>query len=408
MIIKQPPNFFPLTNDRVVSGHFNGHERNNLTPETFALLLNQARLPGGNVPGLHQVGPDIASNLPSPMDAGLGEADFSSILTTVMQLAAVSPTPSCGVDAGSRQPPSHGGIRRAVSAYAPQYVDHGVRQKIDFSARASFPDPLESLAQHVLGQNAPHGPNAPRTEIAGLEKARVDPPMSPLPAPRQPASHPASHPGRTRDMPGFLAARFESRDMPDAIGYDRRGGTCYGIYQLSSRMGTMDAFLSYLDKQAPEWAERLRAAGPANTRGTGGAMPRAWQRISAEALERFAELQHDFVHQQYYRPAARAVQRRIGLEPDRLSPALREVIWSTAVQHGVAGAANIFERAAARLDGDLSGPGQERDLIKAVYAERGKRFTGSTQAVRASVQERFAEEMQLALALLPQTTDRQV
>lgn len=404
MIIKQPPNFFPLTNDRFVSGHLNGHERNNLTPETFALLLNQARLPGGNVLGMQQAGPDTTSDLLSPIDPVLGESDFSSILTTVMQLAAVSPTPSSGVDAAGRQSQLHGGIRRAVSAYAPQYVDQGVRQKIDFSSRASFPDPLESLSQHVLGQNASHGPNAPRTENAGLEKARADQSMSALPAPR----HPASHPGRLRDMPGFLAARFESRDTPDAIGYDRRGGTCYGIYQLSSRMGTMDAFLSYLDKQAPEWAERLRAAGPANTRGTGGAMPRAWKRISAEALERFAELQHDFVHQQYYRPAARAVQRRIGLEPDSIPPALREVIWSTAVQHGVAGAANIFERAASRLDGDVSGPEQERDLIKAVYAERGKRFSGSTKAVRASVQERFAEEMQLALALLPQTMDRQV
>ncbi len=404
MIIKQPPNFFPLTNDRFGSGHVNGHERNSLTPEAFALLLNQTRLPGGDLPGMQQALPDITSSLPGPIDSDLGESDFSSILTTVMRLAAVSSTPPSGVDAASRQSQIHGSIRRAVSAYAPQYADGSVRQKIDFSTRASFPDPLESLAQHILGQNAQHGPDASKTGRAEQEKAQANLHMSALPVSKQPARHP----DRPHDMPGFLAARFESRDMPDAIGYDRRGGTCYGIYQLSSRMGTMDAFLAYLDKQAPEWAGRLRAVGPANTRGKGGAMPREWQRISAEAPERFAELQHDFVHKQYYRPAARAVQRRIGLEPDSLSPAMREVIWSTAVQHGVAGAANIFERAAARLDGDNSGPTRERDLIKAVYAERGKRFTGSTQAVRASVRERFAAEMQLALALLPQSMDRQV
>ncbi|HDQ40149.1 MAG TPA: hypothetical protein ENN39_03880 [Desulfonatronum sp.] len=106
------------------------------------------------------------------------------------------------------------------------------------------------------------------------------------------------------------------------------------------------------------------------------------------------------------------MQRRIGLEPDGISPALREVIWSTAVQHGVAGAANIFERAASRLGLQHAASKEtqiaERDLIQAIYAERGKRFTGSSQAVRSSVQERFVKEMQLALALLPQDMDRQV
>ncbi len=68
-----------------------------------------------------------------------------------------------------------------------------------------------------------------------------------------------------RPMPevGALSAKFESGSAGvAAIGYDRVGGTSYGKYQIASKPGTMDRFLSYLDKNAPAWAERLRSAGP--------------------------------------------------------------------------------------------------------------------------------------------------
>lgn len=404
MIIKQPPNFFPLTAERSSPGPLAGPERGAPSPEVFAALLKQGRLSGEALSGLPQTSPDIAADLFGAVDAGLDESDFSSVLTTVMQLAASAAAGSAGTEGPVRQAANLGEMRRAISAYAPQYMDGGLRQKIDFSARASFPDPLESLTERVVGHQTRHGAATPAARDVKLESRPDNPGLSSPSDPIQPTPSREASPG----LPGFLAARFESRDMPDAIGYDRRGGTCYGVYQLSSRMGTMDAFLSYLDKQAPDWADRLRAAGPANTRGRGGAMPREWRRISAEAPEMFARLQHDFISDQYFKPAVRAVRRRLGLEPGVLSPALREVIWSTAVQHGVSGAANIFERAASRVPGKAAQAEQERELIKAVYAERGKRFTGSTRSVRASVQERFAEEMQLALALLPQTMNRQV
>jgi hypothetical protein len=174
----------------------------------------------------------------------------------------------------------------------------------------------------------------------------------------------------------------------------------------------MDTFLKYLDEHAPQWASRLRASGPANTGGREGAMPNEWRRVSREDPERFARLQHDFVYEFFYKPAVRSVQRRTGLDFSDMPPALREVIWSTAVQHGATEAARIFERAASRLEN--SGTIAEmdaltqRDLIQAVYAERGQRFTGSSPTVRSSVLERFNEEMKLALAMIPQGMDYQV
>jgi hypothetical protein len=70
-------------------------------------------------------------------------------------------------------------------------------------------------------------------------------------------------------------------------------------------------------------------------------------------------------------------------------------MFSTSVQHGGGGAGNIFNKS---FKEGMS----EQDLIKAIYAERGTKFGSSTAGVRASVQNRFAQEQQLALGLVGQ------
>lgn len=387
MIIKQPPVFLPPLGDQKHSGllpdGLGGFGGQGPEADAFAMFLRQASGSGADNAAIGPMIMDLTKTAQGESDS----SEFASILMTLMQLKTIPVTVPEQASSEPAIPSTQPGIRRAISAYTPHYSNQGFRQKIDFGSRASFADGISALAPQKL--------DAGSKESVQTREA---------PGNIQPVHKIAT----SQNSPGFLAAHFESKGRPDAIGFDRMGGTCYGIYQLSSRMGTVDTFLKYLDGQAPEWSTRLRAAGPANTRGREGAMPREWQRISSEDPERFARLQHDFIHKKYYKPAMRAVQRRVGLEPEAISPALREVIWSTAVQHGVAGAANIFARAATLLEGTDVGSMQERELIKAVYAERGKRFTGSTQAVQASVKQRFAEEMQLALALLPQSMDRQV
>lgn len=400
MIIKPPPSFFPLSNSERPSNQQGAGARDRLAePAAFAVLLDQGPVHGSGEAAIQAMLSDPGRSFP----AESGGSGFASILASLMQLASMPIAQSLHEGSPSA---SQSAMRMAVSAYAPRYSAGEYRQKIDFGARASSTEGVAALIDPAAALNA-------KVHVAGPAEGQAGNPrtaQNDAPAPEiQSAGKKAAG---DDSAPGFLAARFESRGQVNAIGYDRRGGTCYGIYQLSSRMGTMDEFLAYLDRKAPEWSARLREAGPANTRGRGGAMPREWKRISAEAPDRFAQLQHEFVHKQYYQPAVRAMQRRIGLEPDALSPALREVIWSTAVQHGVTGAANIFERASSRLH--TLNPDSpevrlvEKDLIEAVYAERGKRFTGSSPAVRSSVQQRFAEELQVALALVRQPEDAQV
>jgi len=198
---------------------------------------------------------------------------------------------------------------------------------------------------------------------------------------------------------GSLAAQFESgKDGISAIGYDRVGGTSYGKYQISSRVGTMNGFLAFLDAEAPDISQRLRAAGPANTGSRRGKMPEAWQKIAAEQPARFEALQEKFIHDSHYAPALNAVTRTAGIDPAKLSPAMQEVLWSTAVQHGPTGAARIFNRAVSK--GGFDTMQAERKLIDNVYAIRAEQFGSSTEQVRAAVRNRLRQEKNLALAML--------
>ena len=204
---------------------------------------------------------------------------------------------------------------------------------------------------------------------------------------------------------GSLAARFESGgDGVAAIGYDRHGGTSYGKFQLSSRAGTMDSFVSFLQKEAPAWAKRLSSAGPANTGGRSGAMPKVWKELAAENPAMFEELQTRFVHNNHFQPAVAELGKRTGLDFNDMSPAMREVLWSTAVQHGVNGAARLFTRAVKQLGEEgvdaTKGDAFEKALITKVYALRSGQFGSSEARVQNAVMNRLVEERDLALAMV--------
>lgn len=199
---------------------------------------------------------------------------------------------------------------------------------------------------------------------------------------------------------GTLSARFESGgDGIAAIGYDGTGGTSYGKYQIASRVGGMTDFLKFLDREAPDMAGRLRKAGPADTGGRKGKMPEVWRDIAREEPERFERLQENFIRESHYQPALAAIVKRTRLMEDKISPVMREVIWSTAVQHGPAGAARLFDRA-DNMSGEETGPAYERKLINNVYALRSGQFGSSSREVQASVARRFVQEKMLALNML--------
>lgn len=199
---------------------------------------------------------------------------------------------------------------------------------------------------------------------------------------------------------GKLAARFESGAAGiAAIGYDRNGGTSYGKYQIASRVGSMDSFLKFLDTAAPDIAKSLRGAGPANTGSRRGAMPDMWRKIAAEQPDRFEALQEKFIYDSHYKPALEGILAKTSLTESQLSGAMQEVLWSTAVQHGPAGAVRIFSRAARHL-GDTAGKNFDTRLISNIYDIRAQQFGSSTEQVQNSVRNRMRQEKQLALNML--------
>ncbi|WP_052507379.1 hypothetical protein [Desulfonatronovibrio magnus] len=350
-------------------------------------------------------------------------------------------------------------IRMAISADTPRFPVNKVRQKIDFQARINQPDlqnmniseqddpainffsNLDDLINH---RRISSGFNSLSLQSTFIEKlispaqdnvvphllrqetlneilARVPPfrehepdrkgKVNVLSDYMEHAAYRAQNPAQPAQSvqteavrPGQLAARFESVNSSAAIGFDRKGGTCYGIYQLSSKMGTMGEFIEFLHDKAPDLSKRLRQSGPANTNGRSGKMPAEWKKINEEYPERITDLQHEFIYSKFYLPAARGVRARTGLDMEQASPALREVLWSTAVQHGVHGAMNIFQRAATAVNFQPSDR-QDREMIMAVYNERSRRFTGSSEIVRTAVLIRFSMEVKKALAMLNDSTD---
>lgn len=200
------------------------------------------------------------------------------------------------------------------------------------------------------------------------------------------------------DKTGVLSATYESGSSIDAIGYDGKGGTSYGKYQIASGVGTMGKFVDYLRAKAPDMAARLENAGPANTGGRHGAMVAEWKRIAAEQPKRFEALQQDFIKNTHYDPALKSVTLSTGEDLSKRSQAVREVLWSTAVQHGPNGAAEIFSQAIDKLD-TTHQTKNDKALIEEVYTQRMNQFGGRGRT-RGAVASRLADEKESALAML--------
>lgn len=232
-------------------------------------------------------------------------------------------------------------------------------------------------AEHLLGENT----RAESARAKAITKGRV-------------------LPSSLERRAGQLSAQYESNNEVDCIGYDRVGGTSYGQFQIASRTGTMRAFIKFLDDEAPDIAAKLKAAGPANTGGRTGRMPSAWKQIASRDPERFEALQHEFIRSTSYAPAAKSIVLTTGVDITKRSYALREVLWSTAVQHGPGGAERIFSRAIEKAEAASSSQNFDKSVIEEVYRIRGQKFHRHTKRIREAVQSRFREEKTTALALL--------
>ena len=200
---------------------------------------------------------------------------------------------------------------------------------------------------------------------------------------------------------GQLSAKYETGGRgPGTVstGSGDPGGVSYGSYQMASKMGTVTKFVN---QPGFPWIADFRnlTAGTAQ-------FTSVWKRIATEQTAAFQEAQHAYIKKTHYDLLAAKILNETGLDVNTRSRALQDVVWSTAVQHG--GATPIVCRACSSVSCDRSDPKYDELLIKAVYAERGKKkpdgnlayFSKSSPSVQQGVANRFRNECQDALALL--------
>lgn len=204
---------------------------------------------------------------------------------------------------------------------------------------------------------------------------------------------------------GALSERYESGGRgPGTVssGAGDPGGVSYGTYQLAGNMNRPQEFLA---NEGSRWASEFGGARPGTA-----AFTAAWRDIAAREPAAFEAAQHDYIQRTHYQVQADQVQTQTGVDVTARSAALRDVVWSTSVQHGPE--TQVIARAIAnvRAQGVEPADGQtyDRALINAIYDERGRRgadgglayFTSASASVQASVANRFAEERRDALNML--------
>lgn len=200
---------------------------------------------------------------------------------------------------------------------------------------------------------------------------------------------------------GALSAKYETGGRgPGTVssGAGDPGGVSYGSYQMASKMGVPTRFVTQSGFPWSSDFQNLKAGTPP--------FSACWKRIATSETDAFQRAQHAFIKKSHYDLLAAKILKDDGLDVNTRCRALQDVIWSTAVQHG--GATPIVHRAIGNVSLSTSDPGYDEQLIRAIYAERGRKkadgnlayFSKSSPNVQKGVANRFRNELNDALAML--------
>ncbi|HKG45937.1 MAG TPA: LysM domain-containing protein [Pyrinomonadaceae bacterium] len=200
---------------------------------------------------------------------------------------------------------------------------------------------------------------------------------------------------------GTLSAKYETGGRgPGTVstGAGDRGGVSYGSYQMASKLGVATRFV----KQAGfPWLADFQNLSAGSKEFTA-----CWKRIANNEPDAFQKCQHEFIKKTHYDLLVTKILNEDNLDVNTRSRALQDVVWSTAVQHG--GATTMVHKAFAKVAVAKTDPGFDEQLIRAIYAERGKKkadgtlayFSRNSPNVQKGVANRFKNELQDALAML--------
>ncbi|HEX7334198.1 MAG TPA: LysM domain-containing protein [Pyrinomonadaceae bacterium] len=227
----------------------------------------------------------------------------------------------------------------------------------------------------------------------------------PLPSNVKPAATAAAAAGALgaalAETLGALSAKYETGGRgPGTVstGAGDFGGVSYGSYQMASKMGVPTKFVT---QPGFPWRQDF-----ANLTAGTAAFTAVWKRIAAEQTDDFQKAQHEYIKKTHYDLLCAKILSDDNLDVNTRSRAVQDVVWSTAVQHGPG--TPIVHRACSSLTCKTTDANYDELLIRAIYAERGKRkadgnlayFSRSSSSVQTGVANRFKSELQDALKML--------
>lgn len=200
---------------------------------------------------------------------------------------------------------------------------------------------------------------------------------------------------------GNLSAKYETGGRGPGVvstGSGDFGGVSYGSYQMATKTGTVAQFVSAADFPWRTSFQGLQPGSPAFTA--------KWKEIAASEPDRFQECQHAYIKKTHFDVLCAQTLSENGVDITKRSPALQDVVWSTAVQHG--GKCAIIRKALGSVSVNSSDPDFDKQLIVAIYAERGRvrpdgklaYFSSSSPNVQKGVANRFKSEQFDALKML--------
>lgn len=164
---------------------------------------------------------------------------------------------------------------------------------------------------------------------------------------------------------GYISAREESNGNPGAVGLNPndKGGASFGIWQLSSKMGTVDEFLNYIKDLNPEIHSILTNAKKQDKDKFEENFINKWKEIAKTHYDEFYELQRSFIKKNYFDAFIKlAKKNNLNINSLLEFNSTSNMIWSTSVQHGINGTLNILKKIPLVLNLE--------DIIIKLYQER--------------------------------------
>ena len=206
-------------------------------------------------------------------------------------------------------------------------------------------------------------------------------------------------------MLGDLSKMYESNGNPGTIssGYGDAGGKSYGMYQFSSTMGVVDNYVKWLRDNGYWFGEELAKYTVGSSY-----FDDAWKYLANSGNRHdFEKSQHDFTKALYYDKACNLLADS-GYHVNKHSRAMKDVVWSRAVQYGPYQIVDMFDEACTLVLGGkfnlsyVDDKSFDERMIKAVYLDvcSTPGWTNGSPSLREGLYARFRNECEDALNML--------